>query len=406
MISCFTPCRRLRIRSGEPRSDRSSYLGRSGREATDLLRDDGEASSGFTGPRGLDAGVDGQQVGLDRDFVDHLKQAADFGCRGRDSLNRAGSVIDMPRTDARRSIRFDRSCANFPASVAQSRTGSDSAATEAIASSMRDPTSSIRRATEPEAAWLPAWASLTASAAAIIARWYAPARPARIEDDAQRRVAIIMRLGQSRGEVAGCDAPEDRLHLLDQILQGRLARQPLRLVLIGKTLAVDGSPRELGLQPDLLGREARENRRGANLDRRFGRAHLQRRDAKPPTLDRVHGASQPLRRKGRGARQGLPEQESDQREKDAHCDTTDRERLLRHAQTRLRLQDGQGDEQCEGGADPHADRAETDAHDSGTPTGPWWQIRLPNSFRLSLDMLKIPLFAYRVNLSWRIDPGG
>jgi len=47
-------------------------------EASDLIGNDGEAAAVLAGPRGLDCRVQGEQLGLPRDAVDHRGHAADI----------------------------------------------------------------------------------------------------------------------------------------------------------------------------------------------------------------------------------------------------------------------------------------------------------------------------------------
>ena len=48
------------------------------RQRAHFRGDDGEAAAGFAGARRLDAGVERQQVGLERDLVDHADDRADL----------------------------------------------------------------------------------------------------------------------------------------------------------------------------------------------------------------------------------------------------------------------------------------------------------------------------------------
>jgi len=47
-------------------------------QAPDLVRDDGEATTGIAGARGFDGRVQGEQVGLVRDVIDQLEDALDL----------------------------------------------------------------------------------------------------------------------------------------------------------------------------------------------------------------------------------------------------------------------------------------------------------------------------------------
>src|SRR5581483_7324956 len=83
--------------------DEEAYLfGRTGRvfsELADLVRDNRETAAVLAGASGFDRGVEGQQVRLIRDGIDHFDDVADLG-RGRAELfhlrdDRADVVRDL-----------------------------------------------------------------------------------------------------------------------------------------------------------------------------------------------------------------------------------------------------------------------------------------------------------------------
>ena len=68
--------------------DLGRRVGRRLRKAPDFDRDDRETLARITGARCLDRGVERQQVGLERDVVDHADDVGDLGRRLRDALHR------------------------------------------------------------------------------------------------------------------------------------------------------------------------------------------------------------------------------------------------------------------------------------------------------------------------------
>ncbi len=63
-------------------------------ESLDLGRYNSKAAAGFTSPRRLDRGIQGQQIGLPGDGVDQLNHVADAGCRLRQFTD---AVVGFPR---------------------------------------------------------------------------------------------------------------------------------------------------------------------------------------------------------------------------------------------------------------------------------------------------------------------
>ena len=70
-------------------------------ERAHLGGDDRKAAAGIAGARGLDAGVQRQQIGLERDLVDHADDVADLLRRGLDAVHRRdGLAHDSPDRSA------------------------------------------------------------------------------------------------------------------------------------------------------------------------------------------------------------------------------------------------------------------------------------------------------------------
>ena len=64
------------------------------RQRPHLRRHDGEAAAGVARPRGLDAGVERQQIGLERDFVDEPDDLRNLFRARRDLAHRRNRLVD------------------------------------------------------------------------------------------------------------------------------------------------------------------------------------------------------------------------------------------------------------------------------------------------------------------------
>ena len=71
----------------------SGGLGAAAGEVADFLGDDGEAFAGFAGAGGFDGGVEGEQVGLEGDFVDGMDDLGGLAGGGLDLVDGAGHVL-------------------------------------------------------------------------------------------------------------------------------------------------------------------------------------------------------------------------------------------------------------------------------------------------------------------------
>ncbi len=82
---------------GDERFDLCRGVSRSLGKATDLRRDDRKATTRFTGASGFNACVESQQIGLERDVVNHTNDPRDLGRGFFDVPHRADSgANDFP----------------------------------------------------------------------------------------------------------------------------------------------------------------------------------------------------------------------------------------------------------------------------------------------------------------------
>ena len=70
-------------------------LGRPARKVAHLLRHHGETAAMLACPRGLYRRIQGQQVGLERDFVDHLDDLRDVLAAGADAFHGRDHLVDL-----------------------------------------------------------------------------------------------------------------------------------------------------------------------------------------------------------------------------------------------------------------------------------------------------------------------
>ena len=84
----------VRLDLGDDALDLLGGLLRTLGEATDLGGDDREAAAVLTGARGLDGGVEGEQVGLLGELVEQLEDAAGLGDALAQALGADGDVVD------------------------------------------------------------------------------------------------------------------------------------------------------------------------------------------------------------------------------------------------------------------------------------------------------------------------
>ena len=83
--------------------------------AVNFARDNGEAAARLTSTRGLDGGVERQQIGLSCDRVDQLDHFADFLGAGGERLNGgigALGIADRPARDLARARHLTRNLGN------------------------------------------------------------------------------------------------------------------------------------------------------------------------------------------------------------------------------------------------------------------------------------------------------
>ena len=72
-------------RGGDQRLDFLGGFGRALGERAHFRGDDGKTPARLAGARGFDAGVQGEQIGLERDLIDHADNLVDLPRRFRDA---------------------------------------------------------------------------------------------------------------------------------------------------------------------------------------------------------------------------------------------------------------------------------------------------------------------------------